>query len=207
MAEVTAAEVQRLRQAAGVGMMDAKRALVETEGDFDKAAELLRVRGLAKAAKRAEREATEGTIGSYIHYQSDRPVTGVLVQLTCETDFVAKNGEFRQAADDIAMHIAWANPRWTKREDADPKVVAEEQDMFTRQAKEEGKPEQVIPRIVEGRMQSFYEETVLYDQKFVNTQKFEGTIEEMVQQLGMRMGENIGVSGFARLAIGEQDGQ
>jgi elongation factor Ts len=202
--EVSAAEVQQLRQAAGVGMMDAKRALIETDGDFDQAAELLRVRGLAKAAKRAEREASEGTIGSYIHYQSERPVTGVLVQLTCETDFVAKNADFRQVADDIAMHIAWANPRWTRRDEADPAVVGEETDIFTRQAKEEGKPDGVIPRIVEGRMQSFYEENVLYDQKFVNTQKFEGTIEEMVQQLGMRMGENIGVRGFARLSVGEQ---
>jgi elongation factor Ts len=120
---------------------------------------------------------------------------------------VAKNGDFRQAADDIAMHIAWANPGWTRKEDVDPAVIAEQKDLFTRQAKEEGKPDQVIPRIVEGRMQSFYEENVLYDQKFVNTQKFEGTIEELVQQLGMRMGENIGVRSFARLAVGEQAGK
>jgi elongation factor Ts len=185
-------------------MMDAKRALVETGGDFEQALELLKVKGLAKAAKRAEREASEGAIGSYVHYQSDRPVTGVLVQLTCETDFVAKNADFRLTADDIAMHIAWADPRWTRREDADPTVVEEQRDLFARQAKEEGKPDEVIPRIVEGRMQSFYEDNVLYDQTFVNNQKFEGTIEQMVQQLGMRMGENIGVKGFARLAIGEQ---
>ncbi len=112
MSEITAKDIQRLRQSAGVGMMDAKKALTDANGDFDEAYELLRERGQAKMAKRADREASEGTIGSYTHMQNGRPVMGVLVLLACETDFVAKSDEFRQVADDIAMHISWANPSW-----------------------------------------------------------------------------------------------
>lgn len=206
MADVAAKDVQRLRQAAGVGMMDAKKALVETEGDFEKAIELLRIRGLAKVAKRAgERQATEGTIGNYIHHQADRPVAGVLVDLACETDFVAKNPDFRQVADDIAMHIAWGRPRWIRREDVDAAALDKERDLISRQAQEEGKPEQIIPKIVEGRINSYYEDNVLYDQKFVNAERFEGTVADLVNNLAVRMGENISVRRIARLAIGEQE--
>lgn len=206
MAEVAAKDVQRLRQAAGVGMMDAKKALVETEGDFEKAIDLLRIRGLAKVAKRAgEREATEGTIGSYIHNQADRPVAGVLVDLACETDFVAKNPDFRGVADDIAMHIAWGRPRWIRREDVDKAALEKEREIITLQAKEEGKPEKIIPKIVEGRINSFYEDNVLYDQKFVNSERFEGTVADLVNSLALRMGENISVRRIARIAIGEQE--
>lgn len=204
MAEVGAKDVQRLRKVAGVGMMDAKKALVETGGDFEKAIELLRIKGLAKVAKRAgERAATEGTIGSYIHHQAERPVSGVLVELASETDFVAKNPEFRGAADDIAMHIAWTKPRWIRREDVDEKELEKEREIITLQAKEEGKPDQIIPKIVEGRINAFYEDNVLYDQKFVNFEKFEGTVGDLVNSLAIRMGENISVQRIARLAIGE----
>ncbi|HEY7565349.1 MAG TPA: translation elongation factor Ts [Acidimicrobiia bacterium] len=204
MADITAQDVQKLRQATGVGMMDAKRALVETGGDFEKATELLRVRGLAKAAKRAgEREASDGTIGAYIHSQADRPVAGVLVELACETDFVAKNPEFRRVADDIAMHIAWGKPRWIRREDVDQAVLDKEKDLMARQAAEEGKPEHLIPKIVEGRLNSFYQENVLYDQKFVNTERFDGTVADLVNSLAVRMGENISVRRVSRLAVGE----
>src|SRR5688500_16563495 len=135
MADVAAKEVQKLRQMAGVGMMDAKRALVETAGDIEKAMELLRVRGLAKVAKRAgEREANQGSIGYYLHYQADRPVIGVLVDLACETDFVAKNPEFRKVADEIAMHIAWGKPRWIRREDVDEAELERERQFFAAQA-------------------------------------------------------------------------
>ena len=206
MADVAAKEVQKLRQMAGVGMMDAKRALVETEGDIEKAMELLRVRGLAKVAKRAgEREAKEGTIGNYLHYQADRPVIGVLVDLACETDFVAKNPEFRKVADEIAMHIAWGKPRWIRREEVDAEELERERQFFAAQAREEGKPENVIDRIVEGKVNSYYEDHVLYDQKFARTETFEGTVEALVNDLAARMGENISVRRMAMLRIG--DGQ
>lgn len=205
MPEYTAKDVQRLRQDAGVGMMDAKGALDETGGDFEQAYDLLRERGLAKAAKRAGREATEGTVGVYVHVQNDRPVMGVVVELACETDFVAKSDEFKQAADDIALHISWGDPQWTIREEVDEAVLTKESDLIARQAEAEGKPVGVIPRIVEGRLEKFYEDNVLYDQPFVNAEKFEGTVGEMVTQLAARMGENISVRRFARLAVGEGD--
>jgi len=203
MPEITAKDIQRLRQEAGVGMMDAKKALSEAEGDFDKAFELLRERGLAQAAKRADREASEGTIGSYLHIQNERPVLGVLVALACETDFVAKSEEFKQAADDIALHISWANPRWITREDVDQEELEKEKDLIARQAAAEGKPENVIPKIVEGRIEKFYQDNVLVDQEFVNPEKFEGTVGELVTQLAAKMGENISVRKFSRIAVGE----
>ena len=205
MADIGAKDVQRLRQMAGVGMMDAKKALVETGGDFEKAMEILRIKGLAKVAKLAgEREATEGTIGSYIHFQADRPVTGVLVELACETDFVAKNPDFRQAANDIAMHVAWGRPRWIRREEVDSAILDKERELMALQAMEEGRPEQVIPKIVEGRINAFYADNVLYDQKYVNAEKFDGTVGDLVNQLAARMGENISIRRIARLAIGDQ---
>jgi elongation factor Ts len=204
MAEVAAKEVQKLRQMAGVGMMDAKRALVETAGDIEKAMELLRVRGLAKVAKRAgEREANQGTIGYYLHYQADRPVIGVLVDLACETDFVAKNPEFRKVADEIAMHIAWGKPQWIRREDVDRAELDRQRQFFAAQAREEGKPENVIDRIIEGKVNSYYEDHVLYDQQFARTESFDGTVEAMVNDLAARMGENISVRRMVMLRIGE----
>ncbi|MEX1280678.1 MAG: translation elongation factor Ts [Acidimicrobiia bacterium] len=203
MPDFTAKDVQRLRQSAGVGMMDAKQALTETGGDLDAAMTLLRERGLAKMAKRADREASEGTIGSYLHTQGDRVVTGVLVLLASETDFVAKSPEFAEAARDIAMHIAWANPRYLSREDVPADVVAAEEDIIAKQAANEGKPEDVVPRIVEGRITKFYEEQVLLEQTFVNAEKFEGTVGELVSQLAITMGENISIRDFSRLAVGE----
>ena len=203
MSEVTARDIQNLRQTAGVGMMDAKRALTDADGDFDKAFELLRERGQAQMAKRADREANEGTIGTYLHEQNGRPVLGVLVELACETDFVAKSDEFRQVAADIAMHISWGNPGWLRREDVDAEAVKKEREMIARQAAAEGKPEQVIDKIVEGKLESWYADNVLYDQKFVNSDKFDGSVGEMVSQLATRMGENISVRRMSRIAVGE----
>lgn len=202
MAEVSAKDIQRLRQEAGVGMMDAKKALTDADGDFEKAFELLRERGQAKMAKRAEREASEGAIGSYIHVQNDRPVLGVLVELACETDFVAKSDEFRQTADDIAMHVSWASPEWVTREEVDEAALAKEKELIARQAAAEGKSEDVLDRIVEGRIGAWYAENVLYDQKFVNPERFEGTVGDMVGALATKMGENISVRRVARLAVG-----
>ncbi len=200
---ITAKDVQKLRQDAGVGMMDAKKALTDAEGDLDRAFELLRERGQAKMAKRSDREAAEGTIGSYIHLQSGRPVLGVMVQLACETDFVAKSDDFRGIADDIAMHISWSNPSWVTRDEVDADALAKEKELISRQALAEGKPENVIDRIVEGKLESWYTENVLYDQKFVNAERYEGSIGDMVGELAAKMGENISVRRFSRISIGE----
>lgn len=184
-------------------MMDAKKALGDADGDFDKAFELLRERGQAKMAKRADREASEGTIGVYIHEQNGRPVMGVLVALACETDFVAKSEEFRQVADDVAMHVSWGNPHWVRRDEVDEDALEKERELIARQASAEGKPEQVIDKIVEGKLEAWYGDNVLYDQKFVNADKFDGSVGEMVSQLASKMGENISISRVERVAIGE----
>lgn len=202
MADFTAKDIQKLRQGAGVGMMDAKKALTDAEGDFEKAYELLRERGQAKMAKRADREANEGVVGSYIHVQNERPVMGVLVELVCETDFVAKSDDFRTVADDLAMHVSWGNPRWVTREQVDSDELAKERELIAKQAEAEGKPENVIDRIVDGKIEAWYAENVLYDQKFVNADKFDGTISDMVGALASKMGENISVGRVSRIAIG-----
>jgi elongation factor Ts len=203
MAEFGVQDIQKLRQDAGVGMMDAKKALTDADGDVEKAFELLRERGQAKMAKRTERESNEGTIGSYIHFQNDRPVLGVLVELSCETDFVAKSEEFRQTADDIAMHISWGKPSWVRRDEVDADALAKERELISRQAIAEGKPENVVERIVDGKIESWFADNVLYDQKFVNTEKFDGTVGDMVSNLASKMGENISVRRVSRIAVGD----
>lgn len=204
MADFTAKDVQKLRKETGVGMMDAKKALVEKSGDFEQAKEYLREKGLADAKKRAGREANEGVIGIYLHHQLGRPVIGVLVELASETDFVAKSPEFQEMANDIAMHIAAAQPRWVRRDEVPAETLDHERDLITRQAENEGKPEHIIPKIVEGKLASFYRDYVLEDQPFVKTEKFEGTVGEMVAGMAATMGENISVRRFARLAVGEE---
>jgi elongation factor Ts len=203
MAEFGVKDIQKLRQDAGVGMMDAKKALTDADGDVEKAFELLRERGQAKMAKRTEREANEGAIGSYIHFQNDRPVLGVLVELACETDFVAKSEDFRQTADDIAMHISWGKPNWVRRDEVDADALAKERELISRQAMAEGKPENVVDRIVDGKMESWFADNVLYDQKFVNAEKFDGTVGDMVSKLASKMGENISVRRVSRIAVGD----
>lgn len=203
MADISAKDVQKLRQSAGVGMMDAKKALTDADGDFDKATELLRERGLAKMAKRADREANEGTVGTYSHVQNDHVVMGVLVELLCETDFVAKSPEFNDVAADIAMHVSWSNPLAVRREDLDEEIVDKEKELFAREATASGKPEAAIPKIVEGRIEKFITDQVLLEQQFVNTQKFEGTVGDMVAALATKMGENISVGRISRIAVGE----
>ena len=200
---ITAKDIQTLRQDTGTGMMDAKRALVEADGDLERAKEILREKGIAAAAKRTGRAQTQGSIGSYLHIQAGRPVIGVLVELASETDFVAKGEEFQEAANDIAMHVAAARPRWVRREDVPEELIAKEEELIAAQARNEGKPEHIIEKIVEGRIRSFYEDNVLYDQEFVRPEAFEGTVGEMVQQLVITMGENISVNRFSRLMVGE----
>jgi elongation factor Ts len=186
-------------------MMDAKKALTETGGDYDKAKDYLREKGLADAKKRADRDANQGTIGMYVHHQFERPVMGVIVELSSETDFVAKSPEFQEVADDVAMHIAAAAPRWVYKEAVPADALDKERDLIARQAANEGKPETIIPRIVEGKINSFFQDFVLYEQQFVNAEKFDGTVGELVARLAAKMGENIGVKRFARIAVGEQE--
>ncbi len=202
---VTAQSVQKLRQETGSGMMDAKRALEEAGGDFDRAREILREKGLAAAEKRSGRAQSEGSIGSYLHVQADRPVIGVLVELACETDFVAKGDEFQQVANDLALHIAWANPGWVQRDEVPEDVIAKERELFAAQARNEGKPDNVIDRIVDGKLEKFFEAHVLYDQKFANAERYDGKVGTWMQELTARLGENIGVARFSRLAVGEED--
>lgn len=205
MAEFTAKDVQLLRRRAGVGMMDAKKALVEAGGDMDSAHDILRERGLARAAKRADRDANEGTVGSYLHQQSGHPVMGVLIELACETDFVAKSPEFNEIANDIAMHVSWSAPRWIERDEVPDEVLSHERDLIARAARTEGKPDRIIPRIVDGRMEKFFVDNVLTEQEFVNSQKFEGTVGDMVKTLAAQVGENVKIRRVARLAVGEQE--
>ena len=203
MANITAKDIQALRQETGTGMMDAKRALQDADGDVEKAKDLLRERGLAAASKRSGRTQTEGIIGSYLHTQAGRPVIGVMVELACETDFVAKTDGFKEAADDIAMHIAAARPGWVDRESVPADVIEKERELIAAQARNEGKPDNIIERIVAGRINSFYKENVLIDQVFVRTEKYDGTVGDMVKELAASLGENISVNRFERLQVGE----
>jgi elongation factor Ts len=203
VADFTAKDVQALRQTTGAGMMDAKRALEESGGDMGRAADLLREKGLAAAAKRTDRAQAEGAIGHYLHSQAGRPVIGVLVELASETDFVAKSAEFQEMANDLAMHVAAARPQWVNTEDVPAEIVQKEKDLIAAAARNEGKPDNIIEKIVEGRIKSFYQDNVLMEQGFVRSEKFEGTVGEMVKQMAAKMGENISVNNFTRLAVGE----
>lgn len=205
MPQFTAKDVQALRKATGVGMMDAKKALVECDGDMDRAKDLLREKGLADAKKRAGRDANEGTVGFYVHQPSGYPTVGVIVELASETDFVAKSDRFQKMAHDVAMHIAAAQPKWVRTEDVPGELVDREKELIAREALASGKPERIVERIVEGRIKSFYKDHVLYEQEYIRTDQYEGKVGDMVTELAASMGENIGVRRFARLAVGEQD--
>jgi elongation factor Ts len=200
---ITAKDIQTLRHTTGSGMMDAKRALEEAGGNMERAADILREKGIAQAAKRSERVAAEGAIGSYLHAQAGRPVIGVMVELASETDFVAKSEDFRRVANDIAMHIAAARPNWVRTEDVPDTILEKERQLSAVAARNEGKPEQVIDKIVDGRLKKYLEDNVLYEQPFVRTEVYEGTVGEMLRQLAVTMGENISVVRFSRLQVGE----
>ncbi len=202
MAEITAAAVKQLREKTGAGMMECKNALVEAGADEEKAINILRERGLASAKKREGRNAAEGIVGSYIHMGGK---VGVLVELNCETDFVARGDEFQQLVKDIAMHIAAAEPRYVTREEIPASVLDKEREIARAQAKNDpkmaNKPEQVIEKIVEGRLNKFYEETVLVDQPFVKAP--EKTVGELVTEKVSKTGERIAVRRFTRYKMGE----
>ena len=199
----SAKDVQALRRATGAGMMDAKKALQDADGDHERAKEILREKGVAAAAKRSGRAQTEGTIGSYLHRQDDRPVIGALIELAAETDFVAKSDEFQNAANNIAMHIAAERPEWVRVDEVPEAIIEKERSLFAAEARNEGKPDNIIDKIVAGKLKDFYEDNVLYEQRFVKSDEFEGTVGDMVQQLAVTMGENISVARFARVQVGE----
>jgi elongation factor Ts len=194
---ITTKMVKDLRDKTQAGMMDCKKALENTNGDMEKAIDLLRQKGLAVAAKRANRATSEGVIATYIHAGGK---LGVMVELGCETDFVAKNDEFREFAKDIAMHIAAANPISIKRDEVPAAVIAREKDIFVQQALESGKPEAIIEKMVTGKIEKFLAEVALLEQKFVKNPDL--SIQDLLNDLIGKMGENISVKKFARFQVG-----
>lgn len=187
--------VGELRESTGAGLMDCKKALVETAGDFDKAVEILRKKGVASAAKKAGREAAEGLVESYIHLGGK---VGVMIELNCETDFVAKTDDFKQLAKDIAMHVAAVNPVCVSREQIDPALIEKERQIAAAQA--EGKPANAVEKIVEGKLDKFLAESCLLEQSFVKNP--DKTVKDIVTEAISRLGENIIVRRFARFQIG-----
>ncbi len=198
---ISADMVKKLREQTGAGMMDCKKALAETNGDFEKAATLLREKGIAVAAKRESRAASEGMIGSYIHTGSQ---IGVLVEVNCETTFVAKTDEFIQLARDLAMHIAWSNPDYLRREDIPEDVLNKEREVHKQWAIQQGKPENVIDRIIEGRMKEFYSRVCLLEQPYIKDE--EQTIQDLINGVIGKVGEKISVARFVRYRVGETAG-
>jgi len=198
MAEITAAMVKELREKSGAGMMDCKKALQETDGDLEKSIELLRKKGIAAAEKRADRAANEGRIESYIHPGSK---LGVIVEINCETDFVAKTDDFENFAHDIAMHIAASAPRFIKREDVDQESIDKEMEIYKDQAKAQGKPEAIIEKIAAGKLDKFYSEVCLMEQPFVKDPNI--SIKDLLTETIAKLGENITINKFSRLKIGE----
>lgn len=202
MAEVTAGAIKALREKTGAGMMECKKALIEAEGNEERAIEILRERGLASAKKKEGRVAAEGVVGSYIHMGGK---VGVLVEVNCETDFVARGEEFQQLVKDIAMHVAAAEPRFVSREEVNTDTLEKEREIARVQAKNDpknaNKPDQVIDRIVEGRLNKFYEEFVLLDQPFIKDPA--KTVGELVTEKIAKTGEKVTIRRFARYKMGE----
>ncbi len=197
MGQITAQMVKELRERTNAGMMDCKKALQECNGDMDKAVDWLRRKGLAVAAKRAGRATTEGAVQCYIHAGNK---IGVLVEVNCETDFVAKTDQFVDFVRDIALHIAATNPVAIRREEVPQDLVEKEKEIYANQAKESGKPEHIIEKIVEGRLEKFFKEVCLMEQPFVKNPDL--TIQDMLNELMAKTGENITIRRFARYQVG-----
>ena len=195
--DISAKLVKELRDRTGAGMMDCKKALAETGGDVEKAIDLLRSKGAAKAAKRADKAANEGTVASYIHHGGR---IGALVELNCETDFVANTDDFKGLARDLAMHVAAAEPLAVSADDIPSEIADRERRVYLDQVKEEGKPENIWEKIVDGKMQKFYKERVLLDQKFVKNP--DQSISELITEVSAKTGEKIEVARFSRFQIG-----
>ena len=196
--KITAQMIKELRERTGAPMLQVKAALEETGGSIDDAIKLLRKKGLAAAAKKAGRTAAEGAVGSYIHAGGK---IGVLVEVNCETDFVARTDEFQELVRDVAMHIAAAEPRFVRREEVTEEVLATEREVFADQVKAEGKPEHLVDRIVEGKMKKFYSESVLLEQPFIKNP--DQTVEQLIVAKVAKIGENIQVRRFVRFKLGE----
>jgi elongation factor Ts len=193
--------VKELRERTGAGFNDCRNALIEANGVIEKAIEILRKKGQAAAAKKAQREASEGLVGSYIHAGGK---IGVLVELNCESDFVARTDAFQQLSHDIAMHIAALDPRYVRREEVTPEMLEKERDIYKAQALATGKPEAVVEKIVNGKMEKFYEENCLYEQHYIKDESV--TIGEMITQAIAKLGENISIRRFVRFKVGEISG-
>jgi elongation factor Ts len=198
MAEITAALVNELRQRTGAGMMECKKALVEAKGDIGEAEVVLRKRGIAGAAKKAGRATRQGLIGTYIHAGGQ---LGVMVEVNCESDFVARTDDFKELVHDLAMHIAAADPRYLRREDVPAAILDKEREIARERARNEGKPEKVLERIVEGRVSKFYEEVCLLDQPFVKEATL--TIDQLVKSKIAKLGENMSIARYVRFKVGD----
>ncbi len=198
MSEVSAAQVRDLRDKTGAGMMDCKRALAQTAGDLEKAVVYLREKGLAAAAKRSARAASEGLVGSYIHAGGK---IGVLIEVNCETDFVARTPEFQALVKDLAMQVAAANPRYIRREEVSAEAIAAERSIYQAQASGSGKPAAVIDKIVDGKLEKFFADTCLLEQPFIKEPQ--RSVSQVVTDAVARIGENIVVRRFARFQLGE----
>lgn len=195
--KITSQMVKELREKTNAGMMDCKKALGETEGDMEKAVDLLRQKGLAVAAKRADRATSEGVVESYIHGGGK---LGVMVEVGCETDFVAKTDDFRDFAKDVAMHVAAVNPVSISRDEVPQELIDREKDIYTKQALDSGKPEQIVEKIVTGKIEKYLSEICLLEQKFVKDPDL--TVQDKLNELIAKMGENISVKNIARFQIG-----
>jgi elongation factor Ts len=197
-ATITADQVKQLRDKTGAGMMECKAALSEANGNMEEAITLLRKRGLAQAAKRAGRTTAQGLIGSYIHMGGK---IGVLVEVNCESDFVARTESFQNLVKEVAMHIAAADPRWVRREDVSPEAIEKEKSIYRAQMENSGKPANVLDKIIEGKLGSFYSQFVLLDQPFVRDDKM--TVSQLVAETSAKTGENITIGRFTRFRVGE----
>ncbi|NLY51592.1 MAG: translation elongation factor Ts [Firmicutes bacterium] len=198
MAEITAAMIKELRERTGAGFMDCKKALQETQGDLDKAIDYLREKGLAAAAKKAGRVAAEGLVDAYIHLGGR---VGVLIEVNCETDFVAKTDAFKQFVRDMAMHVAASKPSYVSRDEVPEAVLEREKNIYRAAALNEGKPEKIVDRIVEGRLERFFKEVCLLEQPYIKDP--DKTVQEVLQELIAQIGENITIRRFARFERGE----
>jgi elongation factor Ts len=202
MATITASDVKDLRERTGAAMMDCKAALQESDGDIDKAIELLRVKGQASAAKRSGKATSEGVVSSYIHAGGK---VGVLVEIQCETDFVARTDDFQEFAREVAIHIAALNPQFVSIEDIPEDARESERRVFEEKAREEGKPDNVVEKIVEGQLKKWASDVVLLEQEHVRTDRYEGkTIEQIRAEVAANTGENIRIARFARFAVGQE---
>jgi elongation factor Ts len=197
MAEITAQLVKDLRERTGAGMMECKSALVEAKGDLGEAEIVLRKRGIASAGKKSSRTTKQGLIGTYIHHGGQ---LGVMVEVNCESDFVARTADFQELVHDIAMHVAAADPQFVRKEDVTAEALEKEKDIQRARAINEGKPEKIADKIVEGRLGKFYEEVCLYQQPFVKENTL--TVEELIKTKIAKLGENIGVARFTRFKVG-----